>query len=323
MELQDYKALFWQHLQEKVQVSEPENLYRPVSYILNLGGKRIRPLLTLLSTVAFGGDYKKALDAALSVEVFHNFTLLHDDIMDKAPVRRGMETVHEKWNINTGILSGDVMLINAYQYLESYEPAVFKELTRLFSQTAQEVCEGQQYDMDFEKRHDVQLEEYVEMIRLKTSVLLASALEMGAIIAGASIEERKNIYNFGIQIGLAFQLQDDYLDTFGNPDTFGKKIGGDILEQKKTWLYIKALSVAEPLDKERLSVLYHTPTEDEAIKIKRVRDFYKDYGIDTLIQEEIHAYSLRATAILERLSLESSSQRILMNLVQSLEKRQV
>ncbi len=323
MELQDYKALFLQHLREKVQVREPEHLYRPVTYILNLGGKRIRPLLTLLSSVAFGGDYRKALDAALAVEIFHNFTLLHDDIMDKAPVRRGMQTVHEKWNVNTGILSGDVMLINAYQFLESYEPEIFKELSRLFSRTAQEVCEGQQYDMDFEKRHDVKLDEYVEMIRLKTSVLLAAALEMGAIIAKASPEDRKQIYNFGIQMGLAFQLQDDYLDTFGDPETFGKKIGGDILEQKKTWLYIKALSVANPLDKERLSVLYHAPTEDENVKIERVRDFFKDYQVDTLIQEEIHAYSLRATAILERLSLEASAKKILLNLVQSLEKRQV
>ncbi|MCL4144881.1 UNVERIFIED_CONTAM: hypothetical protein GTU68_063636, partial [Idotea baltica] len=201
----------------------------------------MRPILTLMASDIFSADYKKAMPAALAVEVFHNFTLIHDDIMDDAPLRRGKKTVHEKWDINTGILSGDAMLILAYQFFEDYEPATFQKLAKLFSKTALEVCDGQQLDVDFETRNDVTIPEYINMIRLKTSVLVAAALQMGAIVAETSEENERLIYNFGLNLGLAFQLQDDYLDTFGDPETFGKLIGGDIIENKKTFLYLKCL----------------------------------------------------------------------------------
>ena len=204
----------------------PQNLYLPIQYLLDLGGKRIRPLLTLMAGEAYGVSAKDTIGAAMAVEVFHNFTLMHDDIMDKARIRRGKPTVHEKWDVNTAILSGDAMLIKAYQSLESYPTDVFQKLTRLLSKTAIEVCEGQQHDMDFETRPNTSEVEYLEMIRLKTAVLVGCALQMGAIIGGASEEDQQVIYDFGIQLGLAFQLQDDYLDTFGDQDTFGKKIGG-------------------------------------------------------------------------------------------------
>ncbi|MGB1031429.1 MAG: polyprenyl synthetase family protein, partial [Flavobacteriales bacterium] len=220
--------------------SQPQqSLYQPVSYIMQLGGKRLRPLMVLAATEAFGGDPKLALNACMSIEVFHNFTLMHDDIMDDAPLRRGNQTVHEKWGVNAGILSGDAMIIQAYQLLNCYNAPLSNQLLTLFNTTALEVCEGQQMDMEFEDRNDVGIEEYLEMIRLKTSVLLAAALKMGAQIAGASDEVQKNIYNFGQEIGLAFQLRDDYLDAFGDPETFGKQVGGDIIQNKKTYLLLE------------------------------------------------------------------------------------
>ena len=208
----------------------------PINYILQLGGKRLRPVLTLMTADIFDADYKKALDAALSVEIFHNFSLVHDDIMDDAPLRRGQQTVHEKWDLNTGILSGDAMLIMAYQLFENYEPKTFQDLAKLFSKTALEVCEGQQYDVDFETRDDVTIPEYLKMIEYKTAVLVGAAMKMGAIVANASKSDQEDIYSFGRLLGIAFQLQDDYLDAFGDPKTFGKQVGGDIIENKKTYL---------------------------------------------------------------------------------------
>ena len=239
MDILHYQKSFLQYLEAKNWIQEPKNLYEPIDYILQLGGKRIRPVLTLMAADIFSGDFQKALPAALAVEVFHNFTLVHDDIMDDAPLRRGQATVHEKWDLNTGILSGDAMLILAYQYFEDYEPHVFQKLSKLFSKTALEVCDGQQLDVDFETRNDVSIPAYIDMIRLKTSVLVAAALKMGAIVAETSNENANLIYDFGLNLGLAFQLQDDYLDTFGDPETFGKQIGGDIIENKKTFLYLK------------------------------------------------------------------------------------
>ena len=217
MDILHYQKEFLSYLESKQWIHEPKNLYEPIDYILKLGGKRIRPVLTLMAADIFSSDFKKALPAALAVEVFHNFTLIHDDIMDAAPLRRGKATVHEKWDTNTGILSGDAMLILAYQYFENYEPIVFQKLAKLFSKTALEVCDGQQLDVDFETRNDVTIPEYINMIRLKTSVLVAAALKMGAIVAEANNENANLIYDFGLNLGLAFQLQDDYLDTFGDP----------------------------------------------------------------------------------------------------------
>ena len=227
LSLSEYHKMFTEHLKKYTVSSVPENLYAPVHYILSLGGKRIRPILTLVSTDIFSGSPAKALDAALAGEVFHNFSLVHDDIMDSADLRRGNITVHKKWDSSTGILSGDVMLILAYQIFENYEPNIFVPMASLFSKTAIKVCEGQQLDIDFEKRKQISLDEYLLMITCKTAELIGAAMKMGAIIADAPTEQQEKIYNFGKNLGIAFQLQDDYLDCYGNENDFGKKIGGD------------------------------------------------------------------------------------------------
>ena len=282
----------------------PQNLYLPIQYLLDLGGKRIRPLLTLMAGEAYGVSAKDAIGAAMAVEVFHNFTLMHDDIMDKARLRRGKPTVHEKWDVNTAILSGDAMLIKAYQSLESYPTDVFQKLTRLLSKTAIEVCEGQQYDMDFETRPNTSEVEYLEMIRLKTAVLVGCALQMGAIIGGASEEDQQVIYDFGIQLGLAFQLQDDYLDTFGDQDTFGKKIRGDILEDKKTILYHLALKTANESQSEVLqSLLGGNIQMDKEEKICKVKALFEATGAHSDTGDLIQHHSHLADIELEKLTI--------------------
>lgn len=294
MNIINYQEEFLRYLHDKQWIKEPKNLYTPVDYILQLGGKRIRPILTLMASDIFSNDYKKALPAALAIEVFHNFTLVHDDIMDDAPLRRGKETVHEKWNLNTGILSGDVMLILAYQYFENYEAPIFQKLAKLFSKTALEVCDGQQLDIDFETRNDVTIDEYINMIRLKTSVLVAAALQMGAIVAEADEKNAALIYDFGLNLGIAFQLQDDFLDTFGDPETFGKQVGGDIIENKKTFLYLKALELANTEDKERLLDFYRQKLEENTVKIEEVISIFEKYGIPAIMQALISEYTQRA-----------------------------
>jgi geranylgeranyl diphosphate synthase type II len=299
LSLTEYKEVFLAYLQEEVKVMEPVNLYHPVAYILELGGKRIRPVLVMLGASAFQEDIKKALPAAAAVEVFHNFTLLHDDIMDAAPLRRGQLTVHEKWDANTAILSGDVMMILAIQFLEKYEGVTYKRLTTLFNRTAIEVCEGQQYDMDFEKREEVSVEEYVEMIRLKTSVLVAAALKMGAIIAESSEEDAQKIYDFGLNLGIAFQLQDDYLDVYGDAATFGKQVGGDIIENKKTYLYIQALKNVNAEERKVLLDLYSQNLEDNILKIAKVKAIFNANAIDELTKVAIRSYTQKAFEVLE------------------------
>ncbi|WP_196895851.1 polyprenyl synthetase family protein [Aureivirga marina] len=323
MNIERYKSIFLSHLEEKSIEKEPVNLYAPINYILNLGGKRLRPILALLSTDVFNGNPKDALDVALAIEVFHNFTLIHDDIMDDAPLRRGKETVHEKWDINTGILSGDAMLILAYQILESYDSKIYKELMRVFNQTALEVCEGQQMDMDFETRMDVTLSEYMKMITLKTSVLVAAALQMGGIIAGASQQDKQRIYDFGLNLGLAFQLQDDYLDAFGNPETFGKQVGGDIIENKKTFLYLKALENATSKQKENLIHLYTTENENQEAKIETVKELFQETRAVKMIQEEIESYTIRAFEYLEQMNIDVDKKQILVDFGNFLMKRNV
>lgn len=299
LSLTEYKEVFLAYLQEEVKVMEPVNLYHPVAYILELGGKRIRPVLVMLGASAFQEDVKKALPAAAAVEVFHNFTLLHDDIMDAAPLRRGQLTVHEKWDANTAILSGDVMMILAIQFLEKYEGVTYKRLTTLFNRTAIEVCEGQQYDMDFEKREEVSVEEYVEMIRLKTSVLVAAALKMGAIIAESSEEDAQKMYDFGLNLGIAFQLQDDYLDVYGDAATFGKQVGGDIIENKKTYLYIQALKNVNAEERKVLLDLYSQNLEDNILKIAKVKAIFNANAIDELTKVAIRSYTQKAFEVLE------------------------
>ena len=303
LDLTSYQKEFQQYLDKKEWVREPKNLYEPIDYILQLSGKRIRPILTLMAADILSSDYKKAFPAALAVEVFHNFTLVHDDIMDDAPLRRGKKTVHEKWDLNRGILSGDAMLILAYQYFENYPPNIFQKLAVLFSKTAIEVCDGQQLDIDFETRNDVTIAEYINMIRLKTSVLVAAALKMGAIVAESSEKNADSLYEYGINLGLAFQLQDDYLDTFGNPETFGKQIGGDIIENKKTYLYLKAMELSDAHDKQKLEFFYKQKLEDNYIKIDEVKRIFEQCDIPALIQKLIHEYTETAFDILKNMNI--------------------
>lgn len=318
-----YKSIFSNYLEERVKVQEPKNLYEPIAYILSLGGKKLRAILTLMSTDIFGGDPSKALDAALTIEVFHNFTLVHDDIMDEAPLRRGIQTVHEKWDVNTSILSGDAMLILAYQYLESYEGVTYIKLLQLFSKTALEVCEGQQMDVDFETRNDVSIEEYIKMISLKTSVLIAAALKMGAIIADASDKDTKLIYELGLSLGIAFQLQDDYLDAFGDPETFGKQVGGDIIENKKTCLYIKALELGSESEKEILKDLFNSPQADNQQKIEKVKTIFNSSGASDNTKESIRKYTHIAFKILESISISSEKKQLLKRFGETLMNRNV
>lgn len=307
----DYQHYFLEYLSEKTEAKEPRNLYEPISYILHLGGKRLRPVLVLMTSEIFGVSYDKALDAALAIEVFHNFSLVHDDIMDDAPLRRGKETVHEKWDVNTGILSGDAMLINAYQLFENYEGEVFKELAKLFTKTATEVCEGQQYDIDFETRDDVTIPEYLKMIEYKTAVLVGAAMQMGAIVAETSEICKSSIYNFGRLLGIAFQLQDDYLDAFGDPETFGKQLGGDIIENKKTFLYLKALEYTDIDHKKQLESLFSLNPENPTEKINTVKSIFEITGAKERTRLEIKKYTEQAFKVLDQLSISESKKNIL------------
>jgi len=318
-----YQEFISAYLQEQCQIKEPKNLYEPIHYILGLGGKRIRPVLTLMTAEIFNADYKKALPAALAIEVFHNFSLIHDDIMDDAPLRRGNETVHEKWDINTGILSGDAMLILAYQYFEKYEPIVFKDLAKLFSKTALEVCEGQQWDVDFENREDVTISEYLKMIEYKTAVLVAAAMKMGAIIAETSEENANLIYDFGLNLGLAFQLQDDYLDAFGDPKTFGKQVGGDIIENKKTYLYLKAIEFSSPEQKEQLTPLFSIHPEDNSDKINSIKEIFDATGASQATKKAIQEFTLKAFDTLQKINIAVEKKELLKSFGENLMGRKV
>lgn len=306
-----YHTAFIAYLEEKIQSKEPASLYDPIQYMLELGGKRLRPILTLMTAEAFNSDYKNALNAALSIEIFHNFSLIHDDIMDAAPLRRGKPTVHEKWDINTGILSGDAMLIMAYQLFENYEAATFQELAKLFSKTALQVCEGQQYDMDFETRDDVLVVEYLKMIEYKTAVLVGAAMKMGAIVSSASKEDQKHVYEFGRLLGIAFQLQDDYLDAFGDPETFGKQVGGDIIENKKTYLYLKALEFSDAEDTLQLQHLFGINPTDATDKIETVKQIFQASGSADATRNEIENYTKKAFKVLAELSIPESKKNVL------------
>lgn len=318
-----YQTAFLRFLNDFKVEKQPQTLYEPVSYMLNLGGKRLRPTLTLMTSEIFDADYNDALNAALSVEVFHNFSLIHDDIMDDAPLRRGKETVHEKWDVNTGILSGDAMLIMAYQLFENYEPAKFQALAKLFSKTALEVCEGQQYDMDFETRDDVTIDEYLKMIEYKTAVLVGAAMKMGAIVANASEENQNQIYDFGKNLGIAFQLQDDYLDAFGDPKTFGKQAGGDIIENKKTYLYLKALEFSNEEDSLQLEHLFGINPSDSTEKIETVKQLFESSGSAEATQQEIKNYTDKAFSILDKLSISDEKKAVLKQFGKELMNRNV
>ena len=314
---------------------EPKGLYAPIAYTLAAGGKRVRPQLAMIGSQLFGGKDEEVLPAALALEVFHNFTLLHDDVMDKAEVRRGRPTVHIQWNENTAILSGDQMMIEAYTLLSQVPERALARVLQLFNKMATEICEGQQYDVDFEQKSDVTIEEYLMMIRLKTSVLLANALQIGAYIAGASEEEQQAVYQFGINIGLAFQIQDDILDVWGDPKTFGKAVGGDIACNKKTFVYLEAMRrsgdeamrrlgdeamrrLGERLEargerleaREELEDWYNQVLDDNKEKIARVKEIFEQLGVREACEQVVRDYTQRALDILETLPQNEASEEL-------------
>tara|TARA_B100000787_G_scaffold168924_2_gene158759 strand:- start:243 stop:1214 length:972 start_codon:yes stop_codon:yes gene_type:complete len=318
--LSRYQILFDNYLENNKQKSKPLGLYAPIQYILSLGGKRLRPLLALMATEAFGNKPEDALPAALSVEVFHNFTLIHDDIMDQAPLRRGAPTVHNKWDENTGILSGDAMLIQAYQCLEPYQNELFVKLINHTSKTALEVCEGQQYDMDFETQKDVTISAYLEMIRLKTAVLVGHSLKIGAWIGNASDQEAQLLYDFGVLLGMAFQIQDDYLDAFGDPKDFGKQVGGDILENKKTILYHEVMKSGNTKEKEAL-IQWHDTIEKNNEKVIAVKGIFKSSGASIASQKLVTSYTKDAFKKLESLTISVQGKKLLIEFGQNLMNR--
>ena len=322
--LSQIQALFQQYLADNQFESKPTELYEPVNYILSIGGKRLRPSLLLLSYNLFDEKVENALPAAFAVEVFHNFTLLHDDIMDEAPLRRGKPTVHHKYDLNTGILSGDVMMIYAYEYLaQTEDKSKLGEIISIFNQVAIEVCEGQQRDMNFETRNNVKIDEYLEMIRQKTAVLLAGAMKIGAILGGATPEQANQIYQFGENIGIAFQLQDDLLDTFGDPEKFGKKTGGDIAQNKKTYLLLKAFELADLETKNRLNQLLDLDSKNEAQKIKGVVDVYNSLNIREIANKKQFKYQEKAFESLKNTGLPEERLKVMKDLAETLLEREV
>jgi len=307
--LATYSAYLENVLREDHFPQTPANLYDPLRYFLQLGGKRMRPMLSLMACKLAGSPMENALPAALAVEYFHNFSLIHDDIMDAAPLRRGQSTVHEKWNANIAILSGDVLLVKAYQHLASYDAATFQLLFKVFNQTAVEVCEGQQMDMDFETMSDVSEEQYLEMIRLKTSVLLGCALQMGGIVGGVSSSDAASLYAFGEQLGLAFQIQDDILDLFGESAQVGKQVGGDVLANKKTLLSISARNAA---NESELKVLQEIEkTLDPQIKVEQTQKLYTELGARSYCEAKMEFHHHQALNSLENMELSNSKAELL------------
>lgn len=300
----------------------PASLYEPIRYVLSMGGKRIRPVLMLLSYNLFKEDPETILMPACALETYHNYTLLHDDLMDNADLRRGHETVHKKWNANTAILSGDSMLVLAYQRMQQCSSDKMAEVLALFTETALEIGEGQEYDMAFEHRDDVSEEEYIEMIRLKTSVLLACALKIGAILAGASKEDADNLYRFGEQIGLAFQLQDDFLDVYGDTRVFGKAIGGDITSNKKTFMLINALNHANDEQRRQLESWISDTKFDRDEKVAAVTRLYNEIGIDRMAQDKIAYYFEQSRKYLQAVSVDESRKAELAAYAQRMMNRQ-
>ncbi len=306
--------------------AQPIELYEPIRYLMALGGKRMRPVFALMSYALFKSDWQKAVKPSLAIEIFHNFTLMHDDIMDKAPLRRGKQTVHEKWNDNIAILSGDVMLVKAYDYLNSVSDLSlenFQYLLKRFNQTAAEVCEGQQYDMNFETREEVSINEYLEMIRLKTSVLVGFSLEMGALLAGQSKEIATQLYQIGELVGLGFQLKDDILDVYGNPETFGKQPGGDILANKKTYLLISALQQAEGDLQDELQYWLNSNSAIPNEKVQAVTAIYNALGIKELAESKVKSYFDEALLGIQQLGIQEAGKNQLNDFLTSLMVREV
>jgi geranylgeranyl diphosphate synthase type II len=319
----DLSTLLQQALKELDYGQQPPALYDPIRYIMGLGGKRLRPLLTLLGGQLFTDDLVPLVKPALATEVFHNFTLLHDDLMDQAPLRRGQPTVHEKWNPNVAILSGDVMLVRAYELLfENVPVAVLPQVLRRFSQTAAEVCEGQQWDMNFETETAITIPQYLDMIRLKTAVLLGFALELGAVLAGASAEDAEHLRQFGTDIGLAFQLRDDLLDVYGDAATFGKRVGGDIISDKKTFLLLTAQTQANATQRATLASHLGQPVHDAEAKVQAVRGVYDELAIRPQTEALINQYFEAALLHLERVTAPAARKQPLHHLALQLMDRE-
>ncbi len=302
---------FEEQLENIVYNDKPLELYSPIKYTLGFGGKRIRPVTTLMGCELFCDNYKKALPQAIAIELFHNFTLIHDDIMDVAPIRRGRDTVFKKWGSNIAILSGDTLFAMAYQYAQQADKEILHAILNVFNRTAIEVCEGQQFDLNFEISNKVTVDEYINMIRLKTGVLFGASLKIGALIGGASVEDAKLLYNFGLNIGLGFQLKDDLLDTFGDEGIFGKKTGGDIITNKKTFLFIKALEIADKETKAELLSLYNTSDINPDQKIKLTQSIFTKYNVDNAASEEIDKYFIKGIESLDRIKVASEKKKYL------------
>ncbi len=307
----DLIVYFEKKLEKQAFGHQPGELYAPIRYTINLQGKRIRPILTLMACELFGGNKEEALSQAIAIELFHNFTLIHDDIMDNAPIRRGKETVFKKWNSNIAILSGDTLFALAYQYAQHARIDILPETLAVFSKTAIEVCEGQQFDLNFEKNNNVSVEEYIEMIRLKTAVLFGASLKIGALVGGANKKDADDLYDFGINIGLGFQLKDDLLDSFGDEKIFGKKTGGDIISNKKTFLYLKALEVADDKTKAELIKLYNTNDTSNEEKTKRVKEIFSLLRVDQAANNEIDKYFNEGMKKLDGVDIEKTNKEIL------------
>lgn len=319
--IEEYQNLIQSVIEKEIKHRKPTELYEPIYYTLTMGGKRLRPLLTLLSCDIFDGDVHQALYPALGLETFHNFTLLHDDIMDKAPIRRGQPTVYKKWDSNRAILSGDTMMVMAYDFILESPKDLLHDIFTIFNKVGREVCEGQQYDMNFETENNVTLDEYLKMIHLKTAVLLGGSMKVGAIVARTSERNAQLIYDFGESVGMAFQLQDDFLDTFGDEDKFGKKNGGDIRANKKTYLYLKALELGSVQQQKELKELFSIQEENNGNKVERVLSIFNDLNIKTKTQSLMDFYYDKAMKTLEDLDLSQEKKSVLVKLAESLMNR--
>lgn len=319
--VENIQELINKYIDNQSFIGKPKELYAPIEYILRQGGKRMRPTLCLLACDLFGGDIEDCLTPAVAAEIFHNFTLVHDDIMDQAPLRRGMETVYHKWNSDIALLSGDTMLIKAFQYILKTNPLYYHQVFAELCKVALEVCEGQQYDLNFETQDDVSLNAYLEMIRLKTAVLLGSVLKIGAIVAQANENDTQLIYDFGIDLGIAFQLQDDIFDCYGDVKVFGKVTGGDIADNKKTYLYLKALELASDEDKHILRELFSMPKGRDENKMETVLNIYSKYNVRNIVTELMTLYYERSLQHLDKINVPKERKKILINYAEYLYKR--
>jgi geranylgeranyl diphosphate synthase type II len=313
--IEELRDIFSTYLNQESFQQEPKNLYEPNNYFLQIGGKRLRPTLLLLATELFGGKIENALPASLAIEYFHNFTLIHDDVMDNAPVRRGFTTIHEKYNLNTAILSGDVLMIKACEYLSKVEGIYFKQVFDVYTKTAIEVCEGQQYDIDFETQKSVSHSEYIEMIRLKTSVLLAASMKIGAILGGANETDAELLYTYAENLGIAFQIQDDILDCFGDEGLVGKQPGGDIIQNKKTLLLIEAMRLSTEQNDIRLNEWLNKTSYLNEEKVSSIQQIFKEYNIKQFALQQRNFYVEQSMLALENMNLDTTKKSILKSLV--------